>query len=120
MPWLDPEVRCNNCGTRVAAESLATCPQCGADLGAVGTQSELREWGRTRQRGRARFLWWSMLAWFVVAGVQCGVFAMRGITDPVVYTFSGVWPAAGYIIGRWKWRSAEREYDAWVGQSEIS
>lgn len=116
MPWLDPRVRCNRCGTPFADEPVAACPGCGADLAGVGTQSELRDWGAVRQRGPGRFIWrrW-VLGWGgLLAGLQCAVYAWWGEGDPVVYALTALWPVGGYVIGRQHWRGAEREYAAWV------
>jgi hypothetical protein len=118
MAWLDTRIRCNNCGTPFAEQGIATCPECGADVNEVGTWSELREWGRTRQRGRVRFLFWWVLGWGgLLAGIQCGVLAWRGVSDWVVYSFTTLLPLAGYFAGRQVWKRAEHEYAAWEGKA---
>jgi hypothetical protein len=120
MPWLDPRLRCNRCGTPFTDEHVAVCPGCGADLATVGTQCDLRDWGVARRRGSARFVWrrW-VLGWGgLLASLQCGVYAWRGGDDPVVYALTALWPVGGYVIGRQHWRGAEREYAAWVAQPE--
>ncbi len=118
MSWLDPRVRCNHCGIPFAEGSAAVCPGCGAALAEVGTQSELRDWGVTRQRGRRWFVWVRCVLGVggFLALISCATTAaVRRSTDPVEYLiFSVPWLVGWYVIGRLHWRGAEREYAAWV------
>lgn len=82
MPWLDPRERCHRCDAPFAAGSARVCPGCGVDLASVGTQSQLREWHATRQRGRTRFVLGWVLGWGgLIAAVQCALYAWRGESD---------------------------------------
>jgi hypothetical protein len=88
------------------------CGGCGADLAAVGTWSEVAEWGRTRRKGRWRFALRRSLWFCVVMSVPWAVRLYRGETDPLVYAFDLVWPVAGFVSAWVEWRVAEREYAA--------
>ncbi len=119
MPLLDPRVRCNRCGAPFAEGSAEVCPSCGADLAVVGTWSELRDWGVTRQRGRAWFVWRRCVLGRggLLAGIQCAVHALWGEDDPVEYALAALWPISWYFFGLLHWREAEREYAAWVARA---
>jgi hypothetical protein len=121
MPWLNPNVRCNCCGTQFAECSATQCPGCGADLARVGTRSELRDWGSTRRRGRGWFLWVRCVlgSGGLLALAGCVAIAVgRRSADPIDYVVASVpWLVAWYVIGEMWWRGAEREYAAWIAGS---
>lgn len=116
MQWFDPRIRCNRCGYPFADTGLKQCPSCQADLAEVGTTSEVEEWGRTRLRGRSRYIWVrSVLLWGgLLAVTSCGALAIvRGSTDPVSYLLASVpWLIGGYVLGHVTWRVSEREYES--------
>lgn len=111
--YLDTRLRCAGCGLRLGdGPPPARCAGCGADIAEVGTWSELEEWGRTRQRGRWRFLLLRVL--FLTPGVLVvwAIHAWRGETDPAVYTRGLIFPVIGFVVGCVVWRGSEREYAA--------
>jgi hypothetical protein len=118
MQVLDPRVRCNSCGEPLPDARVTVCPGCGADLGVVGTRSEVRGWAVTRRRGRRRFVWVrSVLGWGGLAALfSCaGTAVVRRAVDPAEYALAAApWLVAGYVLGRVQWAAAEREYAAWT------
>jgi hypothetical protein len=117
MGILDTQLRCNHCGARLRGDAIGECASCHSDLTQVGVWSELLEWGKNRRIGRTRYVWqrWVLGCGGLMAlGLSLGFF-LWGETSPSVYAWSLSFSLiGGYCVGRWHWRSAEREYDAAV------
>jgi hypothetical protein len=123
MGVLNPQLRCNHCGSRLPGQDVAECPDCHSALVRVGVWSELLEWGKIRQTGRSRYVWRrGVLGWvgLLALGGSLGRF-LTGSTPWIVYTwivFANL--IGGFCLGQWYWRTAEREYQAWVRQGRQS
>jgi hypothetical protein len=112
MAILNTTVRCNLCGVRLPEEDIAECPSCHRHLAQADKWSERTAWARTRKAGRTRyiFLRW-VIGWGGLFSLAMSLgFLLKGARWPVfVYTWS-IGLLAGYLMGVFYWRAAEREY----------
>lgn len=91
---------------------MGECPSCHSHLEQANKWSERTEWARTRNTGRTRYIflrwvigWGGLFAFAMSLG-----FLLKGASWPVVvYTWCVSLPA-GYLMGVFYWRAAEREY----------
>lgn len=118
MNALDPQTRCNGCGSRLPGHKIDVCPNCHAALVRVGVWSEFVEWGKTRRAGRRRYVWTRVLPWG--AGMAMGVLLERYLCGNRPWT-AYVAPFSinltlAFCLAQWYWRTAEREYRVFVKQ----
>jgi hypothetical protein len=112
MPALSTQLRCKQCGTRLPEPVPVECPNCQANLAEVGLWSELLEWGKTRQVGRARFVLTHVGYGGLVALGLSLISFFRGDHLAVYVWWAIFFVIGGYFLGQWYWRAAEREYKA--------
>jgi hypothetical protein len=116
---LRTQLRCNHCGVQLPDTAETECPGCHSDLAQVGIWSEVKEWGRTRKFGRARYIWLHGVlggGGLLALGSSLGL-ALRGDAPWLLYALAvSSSLVTGYILGWWHWRSAEREYEDAVSE----
>ncbi|MDA0833232.1 MAG: hypothetical protein O2955_06775 [Planctomycetota bacterium] len=111
MPALSTKRRCHNCGFRLRDDIAENCPNCYSHLAQVGVWSELYEWGITRQKGRAHFIWGASIFNTAVTSVGAilAMYFSKGILWWLVAILASSTFVSSYLIQRRQWRLAESE-----------
>jgi hypothetical protein len=79
------------------------------------TQKQLEKWAKTRQMGRARYVWrYGVLGWGLATGVLwsiCRGFLRGGDQLPVLLVLALIiFPIGGYFFGQWTWKKGEENF----------
>lgn len=119
MPVLSRQLRCKKCGSKLSDAELAACPNCQTALAETGVTSELIEWGKTRRKGRARYIAYWVLIFGVIFPLSRDVMEMMR-NRPLDWRFEivtwGVPLVMSYFVGWHLWRESEKEYAAEIGE----
>ncbi|MEX0725655.1 MAG: hypothetical protein WD065_05270 [Planctomycetaceae bacterium] len=119
MSALSATLRCQNCGSRLSDGKVGDCPRCHANLAEVGVWSELFEWGKTRQKGRTRYIWINCMletggltTFATILGLYLfGTKHWMAYAIPISLNLAGI-----YAFGCWHWRAAELQYQCAVDE----
>lgn len=79
------------------------------------SQKQLVNWAKTRQKGRARYVWLNgVLTWGLTTGVLWAIAmaAMQGWERlPLLLALAVIcFPIGGFFYGMWTWKMAENQY----------
>jgi hypothetical protein len=109
---MDLRPRCSRCLFQLLDPRSPVCPFCQANVDEVGIWTELHEWAKTRQKGRARYVLMDGLAMLLLMILSAPVaYFIRGRFDAEeAVFFTGCHFLAGLVGGWLIWKSNKKQF----------